>query len=152
MKDCNRMFPPSTNSDCSPCAYKYSMICGNIFCRKSMGMYSMLDCGECGFSVNTSVRTFPSNKCSSGESFCFLSITIRTGDRPCQLRTVRPGLSSSAVRVPTIMALCSARFLCTSMEVNGLDKITGFPPSRKLSMYLSADSAHFSVIYGRCKV
>ena len=140
------MFPPSTNRDCSPCMYRCFMICGSISRWKSMGMYSTLGFGRHGFSVNTSVRTFPSNTCSLGDSRNCLSVTIRTGDRPCQFRTVRLGLSSSAVRVPTMMALCSARILCTSMDVRGVDRMTGCPSSRFLSMYLSADSAHFRVM------
>ena len=79
-------------------------------------------------------------------------MTRRMGERPYQLRTFKDGLSSLAVRVPTRMAECSALFLCTSMEVKGVDRITGLPSVRHKSINPSADSAHFSVIYGRCKV
>ena len=46
-------------------------------------------------------------------------------------RLVREGIDvykRQAVRVPTMMALCSARFLCTSMDVRGVDRMTGCHP------------------------
>lgn len=43
-------------------------------------------------------------------------------------------------------------FFMYQHEVNGLDRITGLPSFLNKSMKPSADSAHFRVIYGRCKV
>ena len=106
-----------------------------------MGMFGKYECGHVAI-----------NKWSVGDRLSLRSMTRRTGERPYQLRTLREGLSSSAVRVPTSMAACSARFLCTIMEVNGVDRTTGLPPLLCNSMKPSADSAHFRVIYGRRKV
>ena len=64
----------------------------------------------------------------------------------------REGLSSNAVCRPTNIASCSARFLCTSMLVSGLESMIGFPPVRFISIKPSADSAHFKVMYGRLSV
>ena len=81
-----------------------------------------------------------------------LSITRRTGCLPYQFRVDREGLSSNAVCRPTNIASCSARFLCTSMLVSGLESMIGFPPVRFISIKPSADSAHFKVMYGRLNV
>ena len=50
------------------------------------------------------------------------------------------------VRVPTMIASDSALFLCTSMEVRGVDNMTGCPSVRSRSMKPSADSAHFKTM------
>ena len=57
-----------------------------------------------------------------------------------------------AVFLPTSIALCSALCLCTYIDVMGVDNTTGEPFSRFMSINPSADSAHFSVIYGRFRV
>ena len=152
MKDCSKVLPPSTKRDWRLRSYRTCMIWGNISCPKFIGRYSTPGRELWGCSVNTSVGTLPSNKWSVGDRLSLRSMTRRTGERPYQLRTLREGLSSSAVRVPTSMAACSARFLCTIMEVNGVDRMTGLPPFLCKSMKPSADSAHFRVIYGRRKV
>ncbi len=150
MKDCSKALPPSTKRDWMPRSYKVNMICGNISCWKSIGRYSMLGREGRGCSVKMSVGTLPSNRWRAGDRRRLRSNTRRRGERPYQLRTFREGLSNSAVRVPTRMAACSARFLCTNIEVKGVDRITGCPSFRHKSIKPSADSAHFRVIYGRC--
>ena len=69
-----------------------------------------------------------------------------------QFRVVNEGLSSKAVRLPTSIALYSARILCTYMEVSGVDNTAGLPSCRKRSIKPSADWAHFKVIYGRLRI
>ena len=59
---------------------------------------------------------------------------MRIGLRPYQLRTVNDGLSSKAVRRPTMIASASALFLCTNMEESGEESITGLPSVRSMSM------------------
>lgn len=116
MKDCSKVLPPSTKRDWRLRSYRTCMIWGNISCPKFIGRYSTPGRELWGCSVNTSVGTLPSNKWSVGDRLSLRSMTRRTGERPYQLRTLREGLSSSAVRVPTSMAACSARFYVPSWK------------------------------------
>ena len=102
--------------------------------------------------MNTNVFILPLKSSRSRGNVNSLSITRRTGCLPYQFRVDKEGLSSNAVRRPTNIASCSARFLCTSMLVSGLDSLIGFPPVRFISMKPSVDSAHFKVMYGRLSV
>ncbi len=86
------------------------------------------------FRVNTNVFILPLKSSKSRGNVNSLSITRRTGCLPYQFRVDREGLSSNAVCRPTNIASCSARFLCTSMLVSGLDSLIGFPPVRFISM------------------
>ena len=101
------------------------------------------------FSVKINVGISPSNICKSFGRDKLRSKTIRIGLCPYQLRTVSDGLSSKAVRRPTMMASASALFLCTNMDERGEESIIGFSLVRSISMKWSADSAHFNVMKGR---
>lgn len=121
-------------------------ICGMMSCPKSILIKVRLVSSARSFSVKTSVWTVLSNRWSVSGRLSLRSMTTRMGLLPCQLRTVSDGLSNSAVRLPTRIALFSARSLWTYMEVRGVDRIAGFPLSRMASMNPSADSAHFKVM------
>ena len=125
------------------------MICFSGLWLKLMVIYVMFFFSACCFSVKINVGTLPSNICKSLGRDSVRSNTTRIGLCPYQLRTVSDGLSNKAVRLPTIIASASALFLCTSMEVRGEERTTGFPSVRSISIKWSADSAHFSVMKGR---
>ena len=117
---------------------------------KSNGIYSVP--GRVGTSVlrvKTMVGVLPSNKDRCFGSVKSLSMTMRRGFFPYQLRVVSEGLSNKAVFLPTNIPVCSALRLCTSMEESGDENIYGCPPVRFKSMKPSADSAHFKVMNGR---
>lgn len=111
MKDCNKILPPSTRSDCIFFWYNTSIICGRISLLKSNDMYSVNAFGWQGDSrVNTNVFILPLKSSKSRGNVNSLSITRRTGCLPYQFRVDREGLSSNAVCRPTNIASCSARF------------------------------------------
>lgn len=128
------------------------MIWGKTSWVKSIVLYVTFFSSECFSAVNTIVETSPSNRCRLWGRDRARSKTIRIGFRPYQLRTVSDGLSSNAVRLPTMIASASALFLCTSIEERGEDSTTGLSSVRSISIKWSADSAHLSVIKGRCSV
>ena len=129
------------------------MICGRMSLLKSSGMYVVNAFGWWWDSrVNTNVLILPLKSSRSRGKVRSLSMTRRRGCVPYQFRVDKEGLSSNAVRRPTNMASCSARFLCASRLVSGLDSMTGFPSVRFMSIKPSADSAHFKVMYGRLNV
>ena len=109
-------------------------------------MYSVCPFEYRSKDVKTSVGMSSLRRCREEGSDRFLSKTIRTGFLPYQFRTVNDGLSNKAVRLPTMMASDSLLFLCTSIEVSGVESTTGCPSERSMSMKPSDDSAHFNVM------
>ena len=50
---------------------------------------------------------------------------VRCGEAHAEVNAIR------SVKDTSLLKLCSARFLCTSIEVSGLERITGLPSVRE---------------------